>query len=114
VETQFRKIKQLYKLESLQVRNWKRRKNLLALLLFVDFLSHKISTKLATAKKEAKEWALETYQSLKEFLRKKSKEYNIYSFTEFLRSQIPEKLFFYLRAKRHKECLETTQSGFFD
>ena len=27
VETQFRKVKQLYKLENLQIRNWKRRKN---------------------------------------------------------------------------------------
>ena len=114
VETQFRKIKQLYKLESLQVRNWKRRKNLLAVLLFAHFLNGKIEKKLESAKEEAKVWALATWMFLKKFLKKKSKTYNHYSFTEFLRTQIPETLSFHLRIKSHNKHSITTQPELFE
>ena len=114
VETQFRKVKQLYKLESLQIRNWKRRKNLLAVLLFTHFLNGRIEKKLESAKKEAKTWALATWMFLKKFLKKKSKNYNSYSFTEFLRTQIPETLSFHLRVKSHNKHSRTTQIGFFE
>ena len=114
VETQFRKVKQLYMLESVQIRNWKRRENLLALVLFVHFLNRKLQNKLKIAKDNAKKWALETWLCLKKFLKKKSKTYNAYSFTEFIRTQIPEKLCFYLRSKNTVNHFKTTQIKLFN
>ena len=110
VETQFRKIKQMYRLEKTQIRNWKRKKNLLALLLFVHFLNTQIRSKLEQAKEISEKWALETWQHMKIFLQKQSKTYNPYSFTAFLRTQIPKNFFFYLRVKTSNPKLCTTQT----
>lgn len=112
VETQFRKIKQIYQLEKIQIRKWKRRKNLLALLLFMHFLSTQIEQKLEEGKKDTKEKALLVWERIKLFLHKKSKDYNFYSFMEFLRTQIPKNFFFYLRVKTHKTSINTAISLF--
>ncbi|CAA6802502.1 MAG: Unknown protein [uncultured Sulfurovum sp.] len=112
VETQFRKVKQIYQLEKIQVRNWNRRKNLLALVVFMHFLSTQIENKVQAIKNKAEESALLLWQDIKEFLRKKSKEYNFYSFMEFLRTQIPKTLSFFLRDKTLNTQEETALTLF--
>ena len=99
VENQFRKIKQMYSLESILLRKWKRRKNFTALILFIHFLSGIIKQKLEKGKDKAQLIFLIAWESLKNFLKKESKSYNDYSFLAFLRTQIPKKLTFFLRTK---------------
>lgn len=99
VENQFRRVKQIYSLESILIRKWKRRVNFTALILFIHFLTGVIQRKLEEGKDAFQEVFLITWESLKEFLRKESKTYNSYSFVAFLRSQIPKKLSFFLRVK---------------
>jgi hypothetical protein len=85
----------------------------LALLLFVHFLNGKLKRKIQDSKEKAQKWALETWEVLKNFLNKKSKTYNDYSFTEFLRTQIPKSLFFYLRVKKPNSQFKTAQQELF-
>lgn len=99
VENQFRRIKQLYKLEDMQVRKWKRRKNLMALTLFSHFLTKVIQEKFDHEKKKTEPVFFLAWNEMKAFLKRACKTYNDYSFVDFLRTKIPEKLNFFLRVK---------------
>ncbi len=99
VENQFRRVKQTYKLEQMMVRKWKRRKNLMALILFSHFLSKVIQKKFDQEKKKAESGFFLAWNEMKLFLRRVCKTYNDYSFVEFLRTKIPKKLCFFLRVK---------------
>ena len=99
VENQFRRVKTLYKLESMQVRKWQRRKNITALVLFSHFLTKIIQNKLEQEKSKAESFFFLAWNELKEFLKHVCKTYNDYSFVDFLRTKIPKKLNFFLRVK---------------
>lgn len=99
VENQFRRIKQLYKLEDMQVRKWERRKSLMALTLFSHFLTKVIQEKFDKEKKKAEPAFFLAENEMKAFLKSVCKTYNDYSFVDFLRTKIPEKLNFFLRVK---------------
>lgn len=99
VENQFRRIKTIYKLESMQVRKWQRRKNLMALVLLSHFITKVIQNKLEKEKMQAESLFFLTWNELKDFLKRVCKTYNDYSFVDFLRTKIPDKLNFFLRVK---------------
>ena len=99
IENQFRRVKTLYKLESMQVRKWQRRKNLTALVLFSHFLTKVIQNKLEQEKSKAESFCFLVWNELKDFLKHVCKTYNDYSFVDFLRTKIPKKLNFFLRVK---------------
>lgn len=99
VENHFRRVKQMYGLENVLIRKWKRRINFTALILFVHFLTVVIQRKLEIGKEALQEVYLVAWESIKNFLRKESKSYNTYSFVAFIRAHFPKKLSFFLRTK---------------
>ena len=99
VENQFRRVKQIYKLEDMQVRKWQRRKNVMALVLLSHFLTKVIQEKMDQDKKKAESPFFLAWNDLKAFLKRVCKTYNDYSFANFLQTKIPKHLCFFLRAK---------------
>ena len=99
VENQFRRVKQLYKVEQMQVRKWQRRKNMMALVLLSHFLTKVIQEKFDQEKKKAESDFFLAWDEMKVFLKRVSKTYNDYSFVDFLRTKIPKRLCFFLRVK---------------
>ena len=113
VENQFRRVKTLYKLESMQVRKWKRRKSLMALVLLSHFLSKIIQDKFDQEKRKADSFFFVAWNELKDFLKTVSKRYNDYSFMDFLRKKIPDKLNFFLRVKNSNSLSSNNLSLFY-
>ncbi len=99
VENQFRRVKQIYQLEKMQVRKWKRRKNLMALVLLCHFLTKVIQEKFDQEKKKSESAFFLAWNEMNAFLKRVSKTYNDYSFVDFLRTKIPKRLCFFLRVK---------------
>ena len=112
VENQFRRVKTLYKMEGMMVRKWNRRKNLMALILLSHFLTKIIQEKLLQEKDRSTKVFLETWEDLKAFLKRVSKDYNDYSFVDFLRTKIPQKLAFFLRVKSPNSLYQKNLSLF--
>ena len=108
VENQFRRVKTLYKMEGMMVRKWKRRKNLMALILLSHFLAKTIQEKLTQEKDKNTKVFLEAWNELKSFLKRVSKYYNDYSFVDFLRTKIPNRLSFFLRVKNQHHQSQIT------
>ena len=99
IENQFRRIKTIYNYESMLVRKWNRRKNLTAIILFSHFLSKIIQIKFEKEKNKTDSSFFIAQHELKIFLNSLSKDYNDYSFVDFLRKKIPDNLAFFLRVK---------------
>lgn len=99
VENQFRRVKQLYKVEQMQIRKWQRRKNMMALVLLSHFLAKVIQEKFDQEKKRSESDFFLVWNEMKTFLKRVSKSYNDYSFVDFLRTKIPKRLCFFLRVK---------------
>jgi hypothetical protein len=109
VENQFRRIKQIYKFERMQVRKWQRRKNLMSLILLSHFLAKVIQEKFDQEKKKAESVFFIARNEMMAFLKRASKTYNDYSFMDFLRTKIPKRLCFFLRVKTTNTRSNTIQ-----
>lgn len=112
VENQFRRVKQIYHLEDMQVRKWERRKSLMALVLLSHFLTKVIQEKMDQEKHTAESPFFLAWNELKSFLKRVCKTYNDYSFADFLCTKIPKRLCFFLRVKIPNPLSNPNQTQF--